>query len=821
MKKILIQELTALLERQAERAAEADKRLERLERLLYREPSAGTGTGTTAGVSESGAERGAEGSVGPAAAARRTVCLPASATPAPHLKSASTCKARVECSVRDSETGAVSRLEDSEPTLRHAVTVGETWSAHVTCQDLCGTKGHFVAHPSAYKRDRSRPSVAHAAAATNRQFLERCPTCGRRQHAGGDTCRAAGAICRACGEPGHFEVVCHQRASTTADRPVATSAVTRVRDSPGVALVAVAAGTAVSPPPADTGPAGHTALQPTELSDAADVHGASPPPAGGWPTQTTDSNEAPDNAVSPPPADTGRIGCAAEQPTEPDGATGAYGASPPPAGGIPTCSTDGVYGASPPPAGGQSVATGAAVSVPPADTGRGAGRTAAQPTEPAGARGACPPPAGGWPAQTMEAAPGVSPPQADTDRAGCTAAQPTEPADAHGASPSLTGSLPTRTSHGNEAAGDAVLPPPADTGQPGATAVQPAGPDAAAVAYGASPPPAGGLQTLSTGRGAAAGPAVSPPTADTGQIGCTAAQSTRPAAAYGASPPPAGGLPTRTRDGGTAAGYAVSPLPGDTSQADCCAAQPTELSKTTDVYGASPPPAGGMPTRSTDGGPAASTAESPPPAGTGQAGCSHAAQPTELADAYGASPPPAGGLPVRSGDGDPPEQMVAAHAAAQLLHTPQRCVSAGDKSDRRGDTNLGDTTLHSVEVVDDLLGPTVDDEVWEDAEDPLHAAAVAAMLAERDTECDSRLPPLVAPSLRVTRAAADRDPWPLPTPERRLPRTSPCDGGRVRCKKRPRRRGRERRRRRLHRAAVALCARTPEGPLWRLGVKTM
>ncbi|XP_043211531.1 translation initiation factor IF-2-like [Amphibalanus amphitrite] len=473
MKKILIQELTALLERQAERAAEADKRLERLERLLYREPSAGTGTGTTAGV------------------------------------------------VRDSETGAVSRMENSEPTLRHAVTVGETWSAHVTCQDLCGTKGHFVAHLSAYKRDRSRPSVAHAAAATNRQFLERCPTCGRRQHDGGDTCRAAGAICRACGERGHFDVVCHQRATATADRPVAPSAVTTVCDSPGVALVAVAAGTAVSPPPADTGQAGHTALQSTELSDAADVHGASPPPAGGWPTQTTDSNEAPDNAVSPPPADTGRIGCAAAQPTEPDGATDAYGASPPPAGGIPTCSTDGV------------------------------------------------------------------------------------------------------------------------------------------------------------------------------------GQSTRPAAAYGASPPPAGGLPTRTRDGGTAAGYAVSPLPGDTSQADCCAAQPTELSKTTDVYGASPPPAGGMPTRSTDGGPAASTAKSPPPAGTGQAGCSHAAQPTQLADAYGASPPLAGGLPVRSGDGDPPEQMGATHAAA-LLRTPQGCVSAGDKSNRRGDTNLGDTTLHSVEVVDEL-----------------------------------------------------------------------------------------------------------------------
>ncbi|KAF0304802.1 hypothetical protein FJT64_023462 [Amphibalanus amphitrite] len=798
MKKILIQELTALLERQTERAAEADKRLERLERLLYREPSAGTGTGTTAGVSESGAERGADGSVGPAAAARRTVCLPASATPAPQAKSASTCKARAECSVRDSETGAVSRLEDSESTLRHAVTVGATWGARVTCPDLCGTKGHFVAHLSAYKRDRSRPSVAHAAAATNRQFLERCPTCGRRQHAGGDTCRAAGAICRACGEPGHFEVVCHERATAAADRPVATSAVTRVRDSPVVAPVTVAAGTAVLPPQADTGRTGSTAAQPTEPDGATDAYGASPPPAGGIPTWSTDRvhgaspppaggpSVATGAAVSVPPADTGRgAGRTAAQPTEP---AGARGACPPPAGGWPAQTMEAAPGVSP----------------PQADTDR-TGRTAAQPTEPAGARGACPPPAGGWPAQTMEAAPGVSPPQADTDRAGCTAAQPTEPADAHGASPSPTGSLPTRTSHGNEAAGDAVLPPPADTGQPGATAVQPAGPDAAAVAYGASPPPAGGLQTLSTGRGVAAGTAVSSPPADTVRTGCTAAQPTRPAAAYGASPPPAGGLPMRTRDGGTAAGYAVSPLPGDTSQADCCAAQPIELSETTDVYGASPPPAGGMPTRNTDGGPAASTAESPPPAGTGQAGCSHAAQPTELADAYGASPPPAGGLPVRSGDGDPPAQMVAAHAAA-LLRTPQGCVSAGDKSDRRGDTNLGDTTLHSVEVVD---------------EDPLHAAAVAAMLAERDTECDSRLPPLVAPSPGVTRAAADRDPWPPPTPERRLPRTSPCDGGRVRCKKRPRRRGRERRRRRLHRAAVALCARTPEGPLWRFGVKTM
>ncbi|KAF0314419.1 hypothetical protein FJT64_015115 [Amphibalanus amphitrite] len=390
-----------------------------------------------------------------------------------------------------------------------------------------------------------------------------------------------------------------------------------------------------------------------------------------------DGEAAPDNAVSSPQADTGRTGSPAAQPTEPVGATASYGASPPPAGGIPTWSTDRVYRASPPPAGGPSAATGAAVSLPPADTGRGAGRTAAQPTEPAGARGACPPPAGGWPAQTTdrEAVPdnAVSPPQADTDRAGCTAAQSTEPAGAHGASPSPTGSLPTRTSYGhgtadnavsqppadtgrvgrnaalstepdgatrayraspppagglqtrtgdgNKTAGDAVLPPPADTGQPGATAVQPAGPAGAAEAYGASPPPVGGIPTPSTGQGAAAGPAVSSPPADTGQIESTAGQSSGPADTHGASPPPAGGLQTLSTGPGAAAGPAVSPPPTDTGQTDCSVTQPTVPGETDDAYGASPPLVGSPPTQSRDREEVVSDAVSPPQADMGQTDC--------------------------------------------------------------------------------------------------------------------------------------------------------------------------------------------------------
>ncbi|XP_043208755.1 protein transport protein SEC31-like [Amphibalanus amphitrite] len=408
----IIQELTALLERQVKRAADADKRLERLERLLTREPSAGTDA--TTGVSESGAERGADGSVGPAAAARRTVCLPVSATPTAQPKSASTCHDRAECSVHDSDLGAVSRrLEDFELTLKYAV-----------------------------------------------------------NHAGGDTCRAAGAICRACGEPGHFEIVCHQRA----DRPVATSAATKVRDSPVVAPVTVAAGTAVLPPPADTGQAGHTALQPAELSDAADVHGACPPPAGGWPAQTMDVEAAPDKAVSSPQADTGRTGSTAAQPTEPVGATASYGASPPPAGG-PAGAAE-AYGASPPPVGGiptpstgQGTAAGPAVSSPPADTGQ-IESTAGQSSGPADTHGASLPPAGGL--QTLSTAPGaaagpaVSPPPVDTGQTDCSVTQPTVPGetdDAYGASPPLVGGPPTQSRDREEVVSDAVSPLQSDMGQ--------------------------------------------------------------------------------------------------------------------------------------------------------------------------------------------------------------------------------------------------------------------------------------------------------------------------------------------------------------------
>ena len=54
--------------------------------------------------------------------------------------------------------------------------------------------------------------------------------------------------------------------------------------------------------------------------------------------------------------------------------------------------------------------------------------------------------------------------------------------------------------------------------------------------------------------------------------------------------------------------------------------------------------------------------------------------------------------------------------------------------------------------------PTADDEASEDTEDPLHAAVVAALHAERETGDGARLAPLVDPSLERIRAAADRDP---------------------------------------------------------------
>ncbi|XP_043245128.1 uncharacterized protein LOC122393295 [Amphibalanus amphitrite] len=54
--------------------------------------------------------------------------------------------------------------------------------------------------------------------------------------------------------------------------------------------------------------------------------------------------------------------------------------------------------------------------------------------------------------------------------------------------------------------------------------------------------------------------------------------------------------------------------------------------------------------------------------------------------------------------------------------------------------------------------PTADDEVSEDAADPLYAAVIAALHAERASEDGARLAPLVDPSLERIRAAADRDP---------------------------------------------------------------
>ena len=117
-------------------------------------------------------------------------------------------------------------LEESELTLRRAVDICRaSENARATCEDLRGTEGHSVARLSAYKRGRSqsrgpRPHAAATAADTaDQRPHERCSRCGRRQHADPDTCRAAGAICRACGELGHFATVCRQGASATAVSP--------------------------------------------------------------------------------------------------------------------------------------------------------------------------------------------------------------------------------------------------------------------------------------------------------------------------------------------------------------------------------------------------------------------------------------------------------------------------------------------------------------------------------------------------------------------------------------------------------------------------
>ncbi|KAF0287479.1 hypothetical protein FJT64_014078 [Amphibalanus amphitrite] len=135
---------------------------------------------------------------------------------------------RVVCGARDEE--AVRRmLEDPELTLKRAVDICRaSENARTTCQDLRGSEGHSEARLSAYKRGRSRSrgprsrtaaaptlAAAAAAAAADQRPRERRPRCGRRRHVGSDTCRAAGATCRACGELGHFATVCRQGASTT------------------------------------------------------------------------------------------------------------------------------------------------------------------------------------------------------------------------------------------------------------------------------------------------------------------------------------------------------------------------------------------------------------------------------------------------------------------------------------------------------------------------------------------------------------------------------------------------------------------------------
>ncbi|XP_043217351.1 uncharacterized protein LOC122379318 [Amphibalanus amphitrite] len=117
---------------------------------------------------------------------------------------------RIVCGARDED--AVRRmLEEPDLTLKRAVDICRaSENSRSTCEDLRGSEGYSVARLSAYRRGRSRLRAAPAAAATSdrQRSAQRCPTCGRRPHADPDTCRAASAICRACGELGHFAAVC-------------------------------------------------------------------------------------------------------------------------------------------------------------------------------------------------------------------------------------------------------------------------------------------------------------------------------------------------------------------------------------------------------------------------------------------------------------------------------------------------------------------------------------------------------------------------------------------------------------------------------------
>ena len=120
---------------------------------------------------------------------------------------------RIVCGASDDE--AVRRmLETAGLTLQGAIDIGRACeNARAACADIRGAPNTDVRHVWATGAAGGAPSPRGSGAA-RRQDPGRCQRCGWGEHSDPSWCRAAGAICRACGLRGHFAAVCRSAADT-------------------------------------------------------------------------------------------------------------------------------------------------------------------------------------------------------------------------------------------------------------------------------------------------------------------------------------------------------------------------------------------------------------------------------------------------------------------------------------------------------------------------------------------------------------------------------------------------------------------------------